>query len=119
MDIYSIWAKAENGSLDKAKEIGALPENIIKRQTGTRLHNTMEDLVNLIYRGQGSEADIQKRSKLTPAQFGKLKREASRLINEARKTQDSIDTEGKFTILTEQKLHDPDGKKGVVSEGTV
>ena len=103
---------------EKAQQINDNYRNEIKREGGTRHHSTAEKIMLLIDKKVGSKEQIQRESGLTAEQFNKLAQGVQAIYVQAREQQRKIDPDGEFLIFTEQKVHDPVGKKGLVYEDT-
>tara|TARA_R110000796_G_scaffold59672_1_gene137691 strand:+ start:30049 stop:35007 length:4959 start_codon:yes stop_codon:yes gene_type:complete len=110
------------GGKEKAEEINKNKDNEVKREGGTHHHNTAQRIMELIANKVGDKDAIFKDSGLTTEQFNTLAKGINRIYLQAKEQQEEINKEtgkdGTFTVLTEQIVYDPEGKKGVVHEDT-
>jgi hypothetical protein len=107
---------------EKAAEYNRNRDNEIKREGGTVLHATAQEIMELIAYKRGDKKDIQKRSGLTQSQFDTLAKGVQKIYVQARETQNQLNKESgkeeEFQVFTEQVVYDPEGKKGIVYEDT-
>ena len=104
---------------EKVKSFALDPENLIKREGGTKLHGALERIALLQHEGRGNRAQILKDSGLPELLFKKLERNIAGKLNDARKRQTEIDSTQDFVLRVEQTVHSPEGRKNVTAPDTV
>jgi len=104
---------------EKVKSFALDPENLIKREGGTKLHGALEQIALFQHEGKGNRAQILKDSGLPEIFFKKLERNIAGKLEDARKRQLEIDSTQKFVLRVEQTIHSPEGRKNVTAPDTV
>lgn len=91
-----------NKTFQEAQEINNAPENIIKRDRGTQLHDVQQHIIESIREGK----EPVKPSFLKQKDFDELRLGISKLIENIQEVQNLIDPNKKVKILTENIVHD-------------
>ena len=100
----------------KAAEINKSPLSILQRDTGTYLHNSLENIIQALATSTYKDkvlirsgtyktlAELKAESRLSETEFNKLTKTAQKLIDDAIEKQTKKDPAGKVYVATEQRL---------------
>jgi len=96
----------------KSKEAHELPDNIIFREGGTKVHAVLEGLVRFYANKEGNIHQVKKDAMsgdfaLDEIKYGRLVKTAKDLVKQINEVQDKIDSKGKAEILVELGVLDP------------
>ena len=84
----------------------------IRMETGTAGHLTIQEIIEhrTLSKKDGGLSAIQKRSPFDVKQFDIISKEVDKILKAAQAVQTKINKDGKFTVIAEQLVHNPDKK---------